>query len=678
MGGNIMPTFIDMFAGAGGFSEGFLQAENRGKVFEFLLASDINTTCEVTHRMRYNYQLGLQTEFLTKDITAPDFIEDLLIKIKRKFGDVKIDVLTGGPPCQSFSLAGERRKNDKKDDLFSYYLKVIEAVRPKYFVMENVSGILTKDNGKIKERILREIRNIVDYSALKDFVKLCENESVIKCIKVSNDIQEFSFSVRVLKIWIEQNMLLNNRRNDYQKVISSIKKLELSSIQREFVLKSILDSKNEIYNSDLESFCVELSTMIVEAYRNNKETPEDERNVLRQVLSLIRHQTDLYHVREMIKKEINASQLKRSIYKERFDCITDYLSMSEIIEIAERQCDFLISRSSSARAIQATRSVKLALEILFEGVFETMQRVLRIIKRTTPDNNQFDRIAQKVELYKIEAPITLLASDYGVPQNRVRVVFIGCRNDQEMITSIPATVQSGEKVTVKEAIGDLEYIGVGEHAYDYSIKQRKVFEKEYYGNLKRTANSIPQERAQGKNCHTYSEWSRIGRLNPERFPQLQVHLPTYTAANSYDEMRKCEMHEAILQNHETSKHNRDVQARYGLIRKYGDYHKAKKAEPDNKLMKTKKRNYTVIIPNSQGTTITTMPDDFIHYGANRSLTVREMARIQSFDDSFVFQGKRATGGDKRKIETPQFTQVGNAVPPLMARAIAMEILKKIK
>ena len=95
-------------------------------------------------------------------------------------------------------------------------------------------------------------------------------------------------------------------------------------------------------------------------------------------------------------------------------------------------------------------------------------------------------------------------------------------------------------------------------------------------------------------------------------------------------------------------------------------------------METKKRNYTVLNPNDQAPTITTMPDDFVHYAANRSLTVREMARLQSFDDSFVFQGKRATGGDKRKDETPQFTQVGNAVPPLMARAIAMEILKNIK
>ena len=170
-----MATFIDMFAGAGGFSEGFLQVEDGDKHFDFLLGSDINPTCEVTHRMRYNEQLGLNTVFLTKDITDPDFVEELLERVQDNFGNTNIDVLTGGPPCQSFSLAGERRKNDKKDDLFSYYLKVIETLRPKYFVMENVYGILTKDQGRVKERIIKEIRNIVDYDHLEEFLKKCDS-----------------------------------------------------------------------------------------------------------------------------------------------------------------------------------------------------------------------------------------------------------------------------------------------------------------------------------------------------------------------------------------------------------------------------------------------------------------------------------------------------------------------
>ena len=135
---------------------------------------------------------------------------------------------------------------------------------------------------------------------------------------------------------------------------------------------------------------------------------------------------------------------------------------------------------------------------------------------------------------------------------------------------------------------------------------------------------------------------------------------------------------ARLHNHETSKHSEEVQARYALIRRYGDYAKAKEQEPNNPLLRTNKRNYACLQADRPSPTVMTLPDDFAHYGANRSLTVREMARLQSFDDSFVFQGKRTTGGDRRKLETPQYTQVGNAVPPLMARAIALEILKNIR
>ncbi len=673
-----MPTFIDMFAGAGGFSEGFLQAEESGKHFDFLLASDINPTCEVTHRMRYNRQLGLNTEFLTKDISDPDFIEALLAKIESAFGTVEVDVLTGGPPCQSFSLAGERRKNDKKDDLFSYYLKVIEAIRPKYFVMENVAGILTKDNGKIKNRILREIKNIVDYEALESFVNTIETSQVLEHIDNQGKKQELNLSLKVLKVWIEQNSLSAERRSDYLRVLTLFNSININPRQKQFALDSLVAYKNEIHNHLLEQFCSELSGALVDVYRNNKETAEDDRNVIRQVLSLISHQTDITHIRECVKREISASQLKRSEYKEHFDCITDYLDVAKIVAIANKQCDFLIETASNDRIVSTVRQIKLAFEILFEGAYETMQRVLEIAEKAGANMASLRPIANKVALYHINSPIQLLASDYGVPQNRVRVVFIGCRNDQQIITEIPATVAGDKKVTIAEAIEDLNYIAIGDHPLDYNDTYFSKFRETERGSVLRTVDGVLEADADGRECHTFAEWSRIGRLNPKRFPRLSKCLPTYTPASSFDEVASRPMKDAALQNHESSNHSKEVQERYALIRKYGDYHKAKAYEPDNSLMDTKKRNYTVINPDGQSTTITTMPDDFIHYGANRSLTVREMARLQSFDDSFVFQGKRATGGEKRKSETPQFTQVGNAVPPLMARAIATEILKKIK
>lgn len=88
----------------------------------------------------------------------------------------------------------------------------------------------------------------------------------------------------------------------------------------------------------------------------------------------------------------------------------------------------------------------------------------------------------------------------------------------------------------------------------------------------------------------------------------------------------------------------------------------------------KKQCFTVLSPKALSTTITTLPDDCMHYSEPRVLTVRENARIQSFPDWFEFKGKYTTGGDRRKIECPRYTQVGNAVPPLMAEILGQSIL----
>lgn len=147
-------TFLDLFAGAGGISEGFMQAYTSDKYYDFILASDINENCELTHKVRYNYQLGLDTDFLTMDIMSPEFIPTL----KEKLNGKTIDVVTGGPSCQSFSLSGRRKRFDKRDNLFLHYLGVIKALRPKYFVMENVKGLLTKDKGKFKDATLVSLK----------------------------------------------------------------------------------------------------------------------------------------------------------------------------------------------------------------------------------------------------------------------------------------------------------------------------------------------------------------------------------------------------------------------------------------------------------------------------------------------------------------------------------------
>ena len=92
----------------------------------------------------------------------------------------------------------------------------------------------------------------------------------------------------------------------------------------------------------------------------------------------------------------------------------------------------------------------------------------------------------------------------------------------------------------------------------------------------------------------------------------------------------------------------------------------------------KKRNVTVLDPKQPSLTITTIPDDFIHYSEPRVMTVRECARLQTFPDWFEFKGPYTTGGPRRAKQTPRYTQVGNAVPPLFAEQVGLAIKKVLK
>lgn len=101
----------------------------------------------------------------------------------------------------------------------------------------------------------------------------------------------------------------------------------------------------------------------------------------------------------------------------------------------------------------------------------------------------------------------------------------------------------------------------------------------------------------------------------------------------------------------------------------------------DKLLHTllsKKHSQRALVADEIAPAQLTIPDDLVHYDEDRTLTVREMARIQSFPDGFEFCGKMTTGGSMRSYEVPRYTQVGNAVPPLFAKAIGEGIAKVIE
>jgi DNA (cytosine-5)-methyltransferase 1 len=616
-------NFIDLFAGAGGFSEGFLQAEVNNKFFDFVLASDINENCDLTHEVRYNHQLGLDSKFLRQDITEPDFLDNLLNKLEGK----TIDVVCGGPPCQSFSLAGKRKKYDKKDDLFSHYLEVIKVLQPKYFVMENVKGILTKEKGKIKDLILEEINSIVD---IKEIPKLTE---FIKELKVTNKRDEFLLDCLAKRVEIERA----HKRN--------------------------LESAKKEYIKSVESKFRKLTPKIAD-YKTSK---TDERiNTIRHGFNLLLRNKELEKLKRDIIKEKDQSYLDGDYYVDDFNIFISSLDSNEIIN----KIELAFERISIPKPyLNEVNNILKALKIYTYSFEETILYVKNFCNQDKEE--ELNKIIDSIRLYKIEKPYVANASNYGVPQNRERVLFIGCRKDQKMISEIPPTVNPEEKITVLEALHDLDFIDNNERASNYEPVD--VLAK-FNGTGREMKKLIRKRKVDGnlsKNGHTYAEWSRKGRLNG----RFNMQPPIYV--KSFEDLEIGFKKFDKLHNHQTSNQKEEVLKRLEIIRQSGDYKEAK-CELEACGLDTNKRNYNVLKPDSQSSTIMTIADDYIHYNSPRALTVREMARLQSFDDSFVFQGKRSTGGNRRKDEIPQFTLVGNAVPPLLARAVGMKILESIK
>ena len=159
-------NFIDLFAGCGGFSEGFYM-ENYRSLLHFEI--DKNACETLKERMRY-YQYEeneVEKAVLCEDITN----ENILEITKEIIGDQRVDVLVGGPPCQTFSSVGRAQdpdsmRNDPRNYLFENYLDILNFYRPKIFVFENVTGLLTAKPGgelifpQILER-MRETYNVI-------------------------------------------------------------------------------------------------------------------------------------------------------------------------------------------------------------------------------------------------------------------------------------------------------------------------------------------------------------------------------------------------------------------------------------------------------------------------------------------------------------------------------------
>lgn len=234
--------------------------------------------------------------------------------------------------------------------------------------------------------------------------------------------------------------------------------------------------------------------------------------------------------------------------------------------------------------------------------------------------------------YNLDYKIVTM-SEYGVPQNRKRFILFASKNGayeiffEELFKNKECFLKDrGLKIpiTISQAINDLKK----SHG-EVDSKDTKAFKNGKYGRAT-------------------SAYQKLMRNNIE-----QVAFPD---------------------SHRFAKHKSETIDLFKRLMTASE--NSIRITPSMNLVEgLKKRGVTPLKKNSICNTITSIPDDYIHYDEPRIMTVREHARIQSFPDDYEFKGPYTTGGERRKTDVPRYTQVANAVPPLFAEQVGEVILK---
>lgn len=218
----------------------------------------------------------------------------------------------------------------------------------------------------------------------------------------------------------------------------------------------------------------------------------------------------------------------------------------------------------------------------------------------------------------------LNAADYGVPQLRERVFFFGLRNDFQFIPSQlcpPAILPPSFYVTIREAISDLPVLsaGEGEEEQEYSIAPQNAYQKWVRTHSKKVYNHISMR-------HT---------------PRLVERFKNISSGQSVKDVAR-------------------------------EHAQRKRGSPDLVSGKVFSQNNMRPYPDRPSPTVAaSFQSNFIHPLFDRNYSAREGARLQSFPDTYIFRGKRTTMSWEKNLS--QYQQIGNAVPPLLARSIAERI-----
>ena len=225
-------------------------------------------------------------------------------------------------------------------------------------------------------------------------------------------------------------------------------------------------------------------------------------------------------------------------------------------------------------------------------------------------------------------------SEFGVPQRRRRFILFGIKN------------------------------GDAKEFFEELVGNRSKFLKRKGINARVTAKQAISD-LERRNGEALSETFR-------NFKEGQYSKPK----TSYQKLMRKESSLEKPDSHRFANHGEKTIAKFDYILKNCSRNRTI-SQRVKKIHSLKKKCIVPLDAGSSSPTLTTLPDDYIHYSEPRILTVREYARMQAFDDWFEFKDKYTTGGDRRKEEVPRYTQVGNAIPPLFAEQSGIALKRMI-
>lgn len=294
--------------------------------------------------------------------------------------------------------------------------------------------------------------------------------------------------------------------------------------------------------------------------------------------------------------------------------------------------------------VQAIRPQALVLEnVPGMKVIHRRRNVVDIVQQADQPARQsfFDRLVESLDQagYVVEGEL-VDASRFGVPQRRSRLIAIGIRKD--LLRWVDGGIQRAFDLLEAAGPAQLDELGL----------KSPVSAEEAISDLElERTKLVPCEDPESP--RRFFEGAYLAPRS--RFQELMhEHAP-----RTMDSMR-------------LARHRDDVRDRFARI--ISECRKGVRMnDASRKTYGLKKHRIYPMAAGAPAPTITTLPDDILHYSEPRILTVRECARLQSFPDWFRFTGKFTTGGDRRTKECPRYTQVGNAVPPYLARALGIAL-----